>query len=90
MRRTKLIGLLLLCVYAAAMVHQILPHGPGHGRGETCALCLLLTTLVVFVAGVGLVLGELCAATALIAHAGPHSERVTQPFSPRGPPPILF
>jgi hypothetical protein len=45
----QLIGLLLLCIYAAAIVHQILPHDPSHGNGETCSLCLLLMSVVVFV-----------------------------------------
>lgn len=85
-RWMKLFGTLLLCVYAAAIFHQILPHGPAHGNGESCSLCLLLTGVTVLAACATLILAERHQTFLLVPSAEPHSRRVREPFSLRGPP----
>jgi len=82
----KLIGILLLCVYAAAVVHQILPHDSAHGNGESCSLCLLLMSVVVFVLGVALFQQRTTISCAIGAHTPPYSRTIRSPFSLRGPP----
>ena len=86
MRWIRLIGLLLLCMYAAATVHEVLPHHPGHGNGETCPLCVLLTSLAVFVVAIRLIVGQRRHASVSIPHVAPHFQSIRQPFSLRGPP----
>ena len=85
-RWIKQIGLLLLCVYAAAIVHQALPHESGHGTGESCSLCLLLMSLAVFFAGVVLVQGQQRRTFATIPRVNPYSRNSKEPSSLRGPP----
>ena len=82
----KLMGVLLLCVYAAAIVHQILPHDPCHGNGESCALCLMLVSVVILVAGVALFLKREIRCHAIATHTLPYSRTIWSPFSLRGPP----
>ena len=90
MKWLKLMGVLLLCVYAAAIVHQILPHDPGHGNGESCPLCLLLMSVVVFVAGVVVFLQRQLMSRTIVAHTPPYSRTIWSPFSLRGPPSAPF
>jgi len=45
-RHIGLVALLLVVLYAAAVVHQVLPHDHAHGDGSSCALCVLLAGLV--------------------------------------------
>ena len=54
-RHIGLVALLLVGMYAAAFVHQVLPHDHAHGDGTFCALCVLL-------AGVGLTVALLALA----------------------------
>ena len=86
MKWLQLMGVLLLCVYAAAIVHQILPHDPSHGKGESCSLCVLLMSVVVFVAGVALFLQRGIQSCAIAEHTLPYSRVVRSPYSLRGPP----
>ena len=86
MKWLKLMGVLLLCVYAAAIVHQLLPHDPDHGNGESCSLCLLLMSVVVFVVGVALFLQRRNTFCTFPEHANPYSRTLWSPFSLRGPP----
>jgi hypothetical protein len=50
-KRSRPAGILLLSVYAAAIVHQIMPHDADHGHGGSCSLCLLLVNAAVVVVG---------------------------------------
>lgn len=86
MKWLKLMGVLLLCVYAAAIVHQILPHDPCHGNGESCALCRLLMSVVVFVVYVALFLKRRIRSRTVPARTFPYSRTIWSPFSLRGPP----
>ena len=45
-RHIGLVALLLVGLYAAAIVHQVLPHDHAIGDGSSCALCVLLAGLV--------------------------------------------
>ncbi len=85
-RWTRLVGLVLLCVYGAAIGHQMMPHHEGHGDGDSCSLCLLLSSAALPALCVIFLLGTLVDAGIL-----PLPERVLtrplhQPFSLRGPP----
>jgi len=44
-KHTGRVALLLVGLYAAAIGHQVLPHGDAHGDGSSCALCLLLASV---------------------------------------------
>jgi hypothetical protein len=48
---------LILCLFAMALAHQVLPHSHDHGSGNTCPLCLLLTTVAVPVSAIVLAVG---------------------------------
>jgi len=82
----KWVGLLLLCVYAAAVVHQMLPHDDCHGHGEACALCLLLANAALPAVCAVLVLRRRIVSPALLAPTPPSSRTPRSPFSLRGPP----
>ncbi len=86
----RVVGLVLLCVYAVAMAHQILPHDLGHGNGDTCSFCLLLTSIVLLALAVTLRLEHVLKAFLLPSHARVLSRRIQQPFSVRGPPFVSF
>ena len=90
MRWMRVVGLLLLCVYAAAVAHQILPHHLGHGNGGSCSLCLLLTSIVLLALAVTLRLEHVLKAFLLPSHARVLSRQIQQPFSIRGPPFVSF
>ena len=87
-RWMKPAGLLLLCVYAAAIAHQLLPHDSSHGSGDSCSLCLLLTSVVLLALCVTLGLEHAVRALFVAAHAVVFSRQVRQPFSLRGPPSV--
>ncbi len=86
MKWSRFMGVLLLCVYAVAIVHQILPHDADHGHGESCSLCLLLVTTAVIVAGAALVAPARVPSPTLSAPIPPCSRTLWSPFSLRGPP----
>ncbi len=86
MKWLQWVGLLLLCIYAAAIVHQILPHDSCHGHGESCSLCLLLVNVVVLSVGAALFLERRVLSPALCAYVPPCPRTVRSPFSLRGPP----
>ncbi len=84
----KWAALALLCFYAAAMAHQVLPHHPGHGRGEACSLCQLLTSVAVAGASVVAVFIAARLAPMPVSPSFPYCRPLRQPFSLRGPPRI--
>ena len=49
MRRVQLLAFALLCLYAAAGIHQFMPHHADHGTGEACFLCVLFAGLLIAV-----------------------------------------
>lgn len=85
-RWMKILGLLLLCVYAAAMMHQVLPHHHEHGDGGSCALCLLLSAAAVLAPIVAVFLGTGSDPRAVVDYLSPDTQPVWAPFSLRGPP----
>ena len=86
----KLFGTLLLCVYGAAMLHQILPYDPGHGSGKSCSLCLLLRSVTVLAAAVAVILADGYQTFLFAPCAEPRCRRVRESFSLRGPPRLPF
>jgi hypothetical protein len=90
MRWMRRVGLLVLCVYAAAIAHQVLPHHPGHGNGDSCSLCLLLTSMVLLVLGAAFVLEQGVKTVVFPSRDLVFSRHVRQPFSLRGPPASSF
>ncbi len=90
--RTKwpqLVGLLLLCVYAVAIVHQLLPHDADHDHGDSCSLCLLLVSAAVIMTGAATLVRQQSLARTSAAHTPPCSRTPWSPFSLRGPPCFL-
>ena len=90
MRWMRRVGLFLLCVYAAAIAHQILPHDPGHGNGDSCSLCLLLASVVLLVLGAAFVLEQEVKTFVSPSRDLVFSRHIRQPFSLRGPPTSSF
>ena len=85
-RWTKGVGLLLLCIFAVAIVHQTLPHHPGHGDGKYCSLCLLLMSAVILAAGVNLFLRREMRVVVLTEDAIPFPHSFQFSYTLRGPP----
>lgn len=83
---TKHIGLLLLCIFAAAIIHQALPHHLDHGNGQSCSLCVLLfSSVVLSLCGVLVLKCETCSSTPFFFLVS-YSQTALSPYSLRAPP----
>ena len=82
----KLLAVAALCLYAIAGVHQLLPHDGRHGAGESCALCVLFLTPLVWVPAIVLIFVR--ARTVLVSPPLPIPVRPDngRTVSLRGPP----
>jgi hypothetical protein len=89
-RWMRLVGLLLLAVYTIALVHQILPHDLGHGSGEFCSLCVLLTTVAILTLATVLLVEQTSSVIAPRPLYLVSSRHIRHPFSLRGPPSAPF
>ena len=54
--RIKRFAVVLLCLYGAALAHQVLPHGHTGDQAATCGLCALVFATVLAVCATALVL----------------------------------
>lgn len=89
-RWLRVVGIVLLCVYAAAIVHQLAPHHREHGDGDTCSLCLMLSGAAVTALGILLLFEQLFSAPLTPSRGRGYSRHVHEPFSLRGPPSLSF
>ena len=87
--RLRRLACLLLLLYGAALVHQVVPHDHGlhDAKGQACPLCLLLTVAALVIAYVVLARTvAVLAVHAVSAPAAPGLRAVWTPCSRRGPP----
>lgn len=85
----RTLGLLLLCVYAAAVMHQVLPSHCGHESENSCPLCHLLAGFVLFVAVLTFITGVEFR-LAFFLPVTPFCREFRYSFRLRGPPQFLL
>jgi len=85
-RWAQIIGLLLLCIYAVAIVHQVMPHDGCHGQDDSCCLCAMLFGVVVLAGGTILLLPHFPSMAELPCYLSPHTRPSWTRLLLRGPP----
>lgn len=86
---SKWVAVVLFCLYAAAVLHQVLPGHLGHANGNSCLLCQLLTSLVLLAVVLALV-SNAEARPALFSLSPPYCREIRYSFLLRGPPKFLL
>lgn len=81
--------MLLFCVYAAAVLHQVLPGHCGHASGASCLLCQLLTSVLLLATALALVI-RVEPRLAFVSSSPPFCREIRYSFLLRGPPRFLL